>query len=276
MQCPTCLRELPKEYWMPVQWVCGAVTEHYSQCKICDGILAASKVRPMPSTSSAFKEALELVELLTHFRSGNCAKVVYRWLELPEELRLSCCINGAIKCRHYTDPRHYWCPIKNRCYFDPSEWVYAVTMRLMMPKMMFEEVRWNKQTIGELFEPILGCHYMVDNGFMRLKGPVFENVSTVAAIFDDFVYLTWKLCRRIEAIAATGNCDTAFVMEYTTWITDMVAWRQMKDDHINEIVIYHADRDDEFDLRPRCKRFGRLDRMQPESFYWYAPTTALI
>ena len=158
---------------MPVQWVCGAVTEHFSQCKICDGILAApywlaAPVHPMHSTPDTPKEALELIELLTHFRSGNCAKVVYRWLELPPAMRRACSHDGAIKCRVDTDPKHYFCPIKEQCYFDPSLWVYSVTLRLMMPKMM-QEVGWNKQTIGELFESIFGLHYLVDNGLVRKR-----------------------------------------------------------------------------------------------------------
>ena len=65
------------------------------------------------------------------------------------------------------------------------------------------------------------------------------------------VWCTWRLC---EAI---GNDDTGRVPVWATWITDMVAYRQRKDDHINNIVVYHEPRD-KFDLQPRRKSLGNL------------------
>ena len=92
MQCPTCLREqLSKKYWRPSQW-CNwtAVNPDFFQCKICDGEMVppyweparapaparapdparAPRVRPMPSNPPEVpKEALDLIELLVHFKA---------------------------------------------------------------------------------------------------------------------------------------------------------------------------------------------------------------
>ena len=172
MQCPTCLMELPKRYWRPSQWW-GSENVQYHQCKICDGEMPrpywmnhnpapapapdpapaperaparAPTVRPMPETSPDVpKEAFDLIELLIHFRSDTCSNFVYKWMELPRGVRKEYSYHGAIKCRWAADPKHYTCPRANQSYFDPSNWVYAVAMRLMMPKMM-KEVEWNIDT----------------------------------------------------------------------------------------------------------------------------------
>ena len=276
MECPACLQVLPKKYWRPSQWICGAVTEHFSQCKVCDGLLAAPywlaapaaspppatapvaapapdtvpTVRSMPSTPNVPTEALELIELLTHFKADTCTVFVYKWMELPRALRKEYSYSGAIRCRCDTDPQHYRCPRKKDCYFDPTNWVYALTMRLMMPNLM-KEVDWNMETIGDIFESILGLHYMVDNGLKRVSMCTATHIGTVSDILEEFVWWTWRLCEAID--------DTDRVLVWVTWIIDMVADRQRKDDHVNHTVVYHEPRD-EFDLQPRCKRLGNLIR----------------
>ena len=136
MQCPTCLRQLPKRYWRPSQWILETVvTPEFSQCKICDGEMQvpywmsssgstchssaapaparAPTVRPMPGSCPDHvpKEALDLIELLIHFRSDMCSNFVYKWMELPRRVRKEYSYNGAIKCRWgFDDPKHYLCP----------------------------------------------------------------------------------------------------------------------------------------------------------------------
>ena len=243
------------------------MNEHFSQCKICDGIIPdfygmaapaaapaparAPTVRPMPrSAAHTPKEALELIELLTHFRSDNCSKFVYKWMELPRAVRKEYSYIGAIKCRMDSDPNHYFCPINIESYFDPSNWVYAVTMRLMMPKMM-QEVEWSNETKGDIFESILGLNYLVANGLVvHYEGSLSKHIGTVSAIFDDFVWSTWRLC------VAIGKTNTDRVVRWLTLIIDTVAYRQMKDDDIGNILLHESRT--EFEFEPRCKRKGHL------------------
>ena len=104
------------------------------------------------------------------------------------------------------------------------------------------------ETIGDIFESILGLHYMVDNGLVRVSMYTTAHLGTVSAIFEEFVWCTWRLC---EAI------DDDRVPAWATWITDMVAYRQKKDDHINNIVVFTEPRD-KFTLQPRPKLLGSL------------------
>ena len=120
------------------------------------------------------KQALELIDLLIDFRSDFASKFVYKWMELPRAVRKEYSYNGAIRCRNSSDPHHYHCPIEKQAYFDPTNWVYAVTLRLMMPKLV-QEVEWNNETKGDIFESILGCHYLVANGLMAGRVDSLKN-----------------------------------------------------------------------------------------------------
>ena len=213
---------------------------------------APERARPMPETCPDHvpKEALDLIELLIHFRSDMCSSFVYKWMELPRRVRKEYSYNGAIKCRDFSDPKHDFCQIERQHYFDPTNWVYALTMRLMMPKMM-KEVNWNNETKGDIFESILGCHYLVAHGLVKEPVGAFEqHIGTVSAIFEAFVWCTWRLCDAI------GNHNPDSILRWVTWIIDMVADRQRKDEAIGTIVLHETL--DEFEFEPRCKSKGYL------------------
>ena len=194
------------------------------------------------------KEALELIELLIDFRSDFSSTFVYKWMEVPRVARKEYSYNGAVRCRGPSDPIHYICPIDNQNYFDPSNWVYAVTMRLMMPKMM-QEVEWNNETKGDIFESILGCGYLVANGFLTDDADSLKKHSgAVSAIFEAFVWYTWQLC------VAIGNDRRFLALRWVNWIIDMVAYRQMRDNDVGSIVVQEIPAE----FEPRCKSKGNL------------------
>ena len=213
----------------------------------------APTVRPMPDLGPAHvpQDALELIERLIHFRSDVCSQFVYKWMELPRKVRKTYSYDGAIKCRSTNDPKHYFCQIEQINYFDPSNWVYAVTMRLMMPEMM-KEVNWNNETKGDIFESILGYKYSVANGLEKkpVGAALSRHIGIVAAIFEEFVWYTWRLCDSI------GYNNSDRVLQWVKWIIDMVAYRQMKDNNVGTLILH--ERPDEFVFRPRCKGQGNL------------------
>ena len=251
------------------------MNEYYSQCKICDGILSppwemssswitchssrtsssqpdtrVPTVRPIPESGQTHvpKEALELIDLLVNFRSDFASKFVCKWMDLPRNVRKEYSYNGAIRCRCSSDPHHYHCPIEKQNYFDPTNWVYAVTMRLMMPKMM-QEVQWNNETKGDIFESILGCHYLVANGFVGDDvGSLNKYSGIVSAIFEAFVWHTWRLC------VAIGYNSTDEVLQWVKWIGDMVADRRMEDNDVGPIGLLEIPGE----FEPRCKNKGNL------------------
>jgi len=119
---------------------------------------------------------------------------------------------------------------------------------LMMPKMM-QEVEWNNETKGDIFESILGCHYLVANGLMTDDVDSLKKHSGIAsAIFEAFVWHTWQLC------VAIGNDKTDVALRWVNWMIDMVAYRQMKDNDVGLIVV----REIPVEFEPRCKSKGNL------------------
>ena len=86
-------------------------------------------------------------------------------MELPRAVRREYSYSGAVRCRDSSDPQHYHGPIEKEGYFDPSNWAYTMALRLMMPKLV-QEVEWNNEAKGDIFESILSCHYLVANGLL--------------------------------------------------------------------------------------------------------------
>ena len=82
------------------------------------------------------EEANQLIELLLHFKSHMCSELIYRWMELPRKVRKLYSYSGAIRCQDDSDPKHYFCDKSQQHYFDPTNWVYALAMRMMLPQMM--------------------------------------------------------------------------------------------------------------------------------------------
>ena len=193
------------------------------------------------------EEAHQLIELLLHFKSHMCSEFIYQWMELPRKVRKLYSYNGAIRCQDDSDPRHYFCKIDDQHYFDPTNWVYALAMRIMMPELM-KEVHWNNETKGDIFESILGCNYLVSHGFLKQPLTSLEtHIGAVAAIFEAFAWFTHKLCLSV------GHQNPDLILRWATWILDMVAWRQKRDSAVGTIVVVEDIDDYDFDLEPRTK-----------------------
>ena len=196
------------------------------------------------------EEAHQLVELLLYFKSDKCSAFLYQWMDLPRRTRKLYSYNGAIRCQDNSDPRHYHCKIDDQHYFDPTNWVYALAMRIMMPEMM-KEVHWNNETKGDIFESILGCNYLVSHGFTasskRRLTSLETHIGAVSAIFEAFAWFTHKLCLSV------GHQDPDLILRWATWILDMVAWRQKRDSAVGTIVVVEDIDDYDFDLEPRTK-----------------------
>ena len=200
------------------------------------------------STVEIPEEADWLIELLLRFKSNKCSDFVYRWMDLPKKTRKVYSYNGAIRCQDDSDPKHYFCDKGQQHYFDPTNWVYALAMRMMLPHMM-KEVEWNNETKGDIFESIMGCHYMVSHGCpVNTMTSLERNIGPVAAIFEAFAWGAHRLCRSI------GHHDPELIVRWATWIIDMVAYRQRRDEAIGTIVL-----DDDLDtydfnlVEPRIK-----------------------
>jgi len=111
------------------------------------------------------------------------------------------------------------------------------------------EVQWNDETKGDIFESILGCHYLVANGLMSDDvGSLKKHSGIASAIFEAFAWHTWQLC------VAIGNDRTDEALRWVTWIIDMVAYRQMRDKDVGLIVMQEIP----VEFEARCKSKGHL------------------
>ena len=112
-----------------------------------------------------------------------------------------------------------------------------------------QEVQWNNETKGDIFESILGCHYLVANGFLRDDVDSLNKYSgIVSAISEAFVWHTWRLC------VAIGYNSTDEVLQWVKWIGDMVAYRRMEDNDVGPIGLHETPGE----FEPRCKNKGNL------------------
>ena len=169
-------------------------------------------------------------------------------MELPRAIRQEYSYSGAVRCRYSSDPQHYHCTFEKQAYFDPSNWVYAMALRLITPKLV-QEVEWNNETKGDIVESILGCHYLVSNGLMiGIVDSLAKNCGIVSAIFEAFA---WHTRQRCDAVSNEGP---GVVLTWVNWISDMVAFRQARDTDIGLMVVQEIPTE----FEPRCKRNGHL------------------
>ena len=205
-------------------------------------------------------EALELIELMTGFNTDRASKFVEAWMDLPHEVRKAWSHSGAVQCRNATDPMHYHCHLDGRTYFDPGNWIYAVSLSLMCPELM-AYVNWNYETKGDICESIMGCHYMVEHGLVTgatgesLEFPHLQKYSGItSAIVDAYAWYVWRLCRKVGA-------DEMLV--WIDWAIDMVRYREHKaradssslaELRLDTLAEYHG---------PKEKRLGHLTSGPP-------------
>lgn len=104
---------------------------------------------------------------------------------------------------HEGDQCHYFCPITQQRYFDPGNYVYALALDLMCPRLM-SEVTWNTETKGDICEGILGAHYeeqhiLPNDAQMRKRFHLgfARELEVVSMIIDFFAWHTNNMQREV-------------------------------------------------------------------------------
>jgi hypothetical protein len=245
MQCPTCKEERTRIYWRPSQWIHEKPVIHwFRQCKVCDLELPPPPWSHYGSNSSSSTtssrtsqpaappadvadlvpiEALELIELMVGFQTEKASKFVAAWMDLPHKVRKAWSHSGAVQCRDATAPVHYHCKLDGRTYFDPGNWIYAVTLSVMCPELMAHR-QWNYETKGDICESIMGCQYEVEHGLMTgatgesLEFPHLQKYGGItSAIVDAFAWYVWRLC---------GKVGDRELIVWINWTIDMVRYQR--------------------------------------------------
>ena len=97
-------------------------------------------------------------------------------------------------------------------YFDPSNHCYWLCFKALWPTYPLE---WNKETVGDIFESMLGVHYLISTRKFEGKPEVWACLLKTIALylpvfqfFHDFCYAVYRYLRATNwALAKTTACE---------------------------------------------------------------------
>ena len=84
-------------------------------------------------------------------------------------------------------------------YHDPGNWVYGLAMRMMWPEFLDASQPYNNETIGDIFEGILGHWYL----FHRNWSSVGLHAH---ALLEDFLYWVFQFACAAKDSICQCNC----------------------------------------------------------------------
>ena len=191
MQCPKCGQERYRCDWTKTQWnAYSARTLSYNCCRKCatDYYLVAD---------GELMQCWENINIyMTALRSSGIEWIplFQRYMQMPHGTRKELSYRGAIRLRdedkplasradHETtgkDPSSSWAAH----YFDPSNFVYLLAMRMMWPQFL-QSNHLNENTVGDIFEGILGLGYEYSATWPRRSQEAYF-------CLDSFVYWVYK------------------------------------------------------------------------------------
>ena len=138
--------------------------------------------------------------------------VFQTWMLMPSTIRKFYSYYGGIRVRDGDDHMSLVFPYggqgahsRDRCssvdklYHDPGNWIYALAMRMMWPDFLDASQPYNNETIGDIFEGILGHWY--------LRNHVWSQVALHAhALLEDFLYWVYKFACAAKDSICQCNC----------------------------------------------------------------------
>ena len=176
MQCPACGEVRYSKHWKRSQWVAWTAEVHeYNCCKLCsrDGYVSRSLEQQHQAaqcvqdlyqtfllcTANGWRDHIRLFveawvsseycprQRLSHYGAIRRSILTHHGCKIPSSTELGRTPWGQ-KCK-YIDPDHY---------FDPGNWHYKICFVLL-----FGDVPWNENTVGDILESILGTRYLIEN-----------------------------------------------------------------------------------------------------------------
>ena len=230
LRCPTCGKIRTRRYWCPSQWwAWSAKTDHFHQCKVCDGKLPedescswatwSSRTRTppprcvQPHTVHVPPEGVALVQIARSVQRDKFGKFIDDWMTQPHGVRKTLSYSGALHSNK-DDPVHYVCKYTGQGYFDPMNKIYSIAMSILAPQLWSRG--WNIETRGDIFEGLLGYWYMLEHNECNDVCQVGPQAQCVAIVIEETTRLVYKLnihtgtafeewCAHILANAHCGN-----------------------------------------------------------------------
>lgn len=179
MQCPICRELRYSKEWKPSQWSAWrAEVNEFNCCKVCseDGYVAKSLEEQKEATQRVHKLYDTFMFCTTNGWRPHLKLFLEYWVASSHRLRKYLSYYGAIKRSIYsrhggqvlTLPDHGANPWGDKCkfidpndYFDPGNWHYNICIVLL-----FGDVPWNAETVGDIVESILGLRYLIEEESM--------------------------------------------------------------------------------------------------------------
>ena len=156
------------------------------------------------------------MNLLTHFDEQRFGGFVMKWMEnTGRTYRKTLSYSGAVRSRIPTDPVHYVDPITQEKYFDPTNWVYGLILRLLAPGLEKED--WNDETRGDIMEALMGLHHVLRQSDPRsVDGYFLHCAEFMAWLVDSVSWLGYRLYQE-------QGCNFP---KHIAWIRSLTDWRK--------------------------------------------------
>jgi hypothetical protein len=222
MQCPVCNCLRYSRSWKPSQWAAySAVINDFNCCKECsaDGYTVAAGEQ-----ENSFAELAEVwcrLELKAGLRD-KLLLVVQEWMSnIDHKTRKNWSHFGALRKRSADDSTALvpWSSADasqssddaydKTAWFDPGNHCYWLVFKALWPTYSLE---WNKETVGDIFESMLGLHYLATTTIFegRAEDKAFllrTNIAYIAVcrFLHDFCYAVFRYLRSTRWVMAEGS-----------------------------------------------------------------------
>ena len=165
MECPNCKVIRYKRDLKPSQWSAwSCLVNDFNCCKICniDGYLPASPHELRQAIHTCQTLRLIYDEILDVGWLPQLKAFFIRWVDSEKRHRKYASYSGALHRSRSSDPHGTCVPgcepfmVPEADFFDPGNDHYKLSFELL-----FGNVSWNAETVGDIIEAILGIQYLL-------------------------------------------------------------------------------------------------------------------
>ena len=209
MECPVCGELRYSRDWARSQWRAeSAITWQFNCCKVCCRDYFFVDLGALAHYCHQIERSMAALQ----DEQGRWIAVFQRWMKMPYDTRKYLSYYGGIRLRVGDDRMSLVYPngghgahSRDRCssvadqYHDPGNFVYGLAMRMMWPEFLDEWQQYNNETIGDLFEGILGHWYLFHRNWSQVG-------LHAHALLEDFLYWVFQFACAAKDSIWQCNC----------------------------------------------------------------------
>ena len=134
-------------------------------------------------------------------------------MDQPRFTRKTLSYVGAIKSTEGL-PRHYYCQLLDKWYFDPTNFVYSIAMDILYGSL---HLQWNAATKGDILEGMLGYHWLLEVATKQdTVGPELPLHRTAHMVSRLINFVVEKLYRVTMCYATVDRDSLVRALRYIT------------------------------------------------------------